>query len=170
MDRTLLFDRSPSRLRQELTRGDTAHLRRRRGIVAASLAGIASMTAVSLLQTGLVKHLPDPPIPGFDSDKVNLSETAYQFGLPDGPVTVASFALNLPLAALAGADRAREHPWVPLLAAGKAAVEAAASAWFFYQMPAKEKAWCGYCIAGAAASFTVLALALPEGREARRHL
>jgi hypothetical protein len=33
---------------------------------------------------GLVKHLPDPPLPGFDSDRVNSSDTAYKFGAPDG--------------------------------------------------------------------------------------
>jgi hypothetical protein len=48
----------------------------------------ASMTAVSLPQTGIVKYLPDPPVKGLDSDRVNTSETAYRFGLPDG--TLAS--------------------------------------------------------------------------------
>jgi len=150
------------RLRRELREVASGDLRRRRAILACSLVSAGSMAAVSLLQMGLVRHLPDPPVPGFDSDKVNTSDIAYRWGAPDGPLGVGSAALNLPLAAYGGADRARDHPWVPLLAAGKAAVDAAASAWYFYQMPAREKAWCSFCIAGAVANVAVFVLTLPE--------
>ena len=158
--------RDPQQRRTELQQGESPDLRRRRGVITLSLVGIASMAAVSLFQTGIVRHLPDPPLPHFNSEKVNSSDTAYRFGVPDGPATLASHALNIPLAASGGADRARTHPWLPLLAAGKAAVEAAVAGWYFYQMPAKEKAWCGFCIAGALASFGVLALTLPGARRA----
>jgi hypothetical protein len=33
-------------------------------------------------------------------------------------------------------------------------------------MPAKEKAWCGYCITGALANIGIFALTLPEAKEA----
>jgi hypothetical protein len=33
-------------------------------------------------------------------------------------------------------------------------------------MPAKEKAWCGYCISGALANIAIAALTIPEAREA----
>lgn len=128
------------------------------------------MAAVSLLQTGLVSDLPDPPIAGFDSKKVNLSDEAFQFGVPDGTVALASMAANVPLAAMGGADRVESVPWVPLLAVGKAAIEAVGSSWYFYQMPAKENAWCSYCIAGAMVSLGVFGLTLPEGRTAWRVL
>jgi uncharacterized membrane protein len=157
---------NPQELRQDLQEGDTPDLRRRRGVIGLSLLGMASMAAVSLLQTGIVKHLPDPPLRGFDSDKVNSSETAYRLGVPDGTVSLAGLAANIPLAAFGGADRVRQQPWVPLLAAGKAAVEAAAAAWYFYQMPAKERAWCGYCILGALANVGIFALTLQEARRA----
>ncbi len=127
---------------------------------------MAALGAVSLLQTGLVRHLPDPPIDGFDSDKVNLSDSAYRFGAPDGTLAVASLAANLPLAAFGTEDRARSQPWAPLLAAGKALADAIIAGWYFYQMPAKEQAWCGYCITGALANFGILALAVPEAKEA----
>lgn len=161
-----ILDVDIDQLRQDLQENSTRSLNRRRSIISVSLAGMASMTAVSLLQTGLVKHLPDPPLPGFDSDKVNSSDAAYQFGAPDGTISLASLAANIPLAAFGEADRARSRPWVPLAAAGKAAVEAVAAGWYFYQMPAREKAWCGYCIAGALANVGILALTLPEAREA----
>lgn len=156
----------PEQLRRELQEGKSDDLRRRRAIIGLSLLGAAAMTAVSLFQTGVVKHLPDPPIDSFDSDKVNSSETAYMLGVPDGTLSLASLAANIPLAAFGGARRAEEQPIVPLFIAGKAAVEAVVAGWYFYQMPAKEKAWCGYCIAGALTNFGIFALTLPEARKA----
>lgn len=160
----------PLKIRQDLVTGHSADLTRRRWMVGTSLLAAAAMGTVTLLQTGILKHLPDPPIPGFDSDKVNLSETAYQFGVPDGALGLASFAANLPLIAFGGTDRARRQPLVPLALAAKTGVEAAISAWYFYQMPAKEKAWCGYCIMGAIASIATFALTIPEARQAAQNL
>ncbi len=157
---------TPEALIRDLREGDTEGLRRRRKVIGLSLAGMAAMTAVSLLQTGLIDHLPDPPLKSFDSDRVNTSTTAYQFGVPDGTVSLASMAANIPLAALGGRHRAGGHPWIPLGAAAKAAAGAVGAGRYFYQMPAREKAWCAYCIAGALASFGILGLTLPEAREA----
>ncbi|MDX1531136.1 MAG: vitamin K epoxide reductase family protein [Rhodothermales bacterium] len=165
-----LSDAQARDLRVVLTESRDEGLLRRRQSIGLSLVGAASMAAVSLLQTGLVRHLPDPPLPGFDSDKVNTSEEAYQFGLPDGTLSLAGFAANVPLAAFGGADRWRTAPWVPLAFAAKSLVEAAGAAYYFYQMPAREKAWCGYCIVGAVASFGVFALSIPEARKALRGL
>lgn len=155
-----------ARLRRELREGRSSNLRRRRWIVGLSLVGMGAMAAVSLFQTGVVGHLPDPPVEGFDSDKVNSSETAYMLGVPDGTLSLASLAANVPLAAFGGDDRARTAPLVPLFVAGKSLAEAVVAGWYFYQMPAKEKRWCGYCIAGAFVNFAVAALTLPEAREA----
>lgn len=157
---------TPAELREDLQRGGTPDLQRRRGIVAVSLLGMASMGIVSLLQTGVVKHLPDPPLTSFDSDKVNSSELAYALGTPDGSLSLAGLALNVPLAGFGGANRARTQPYVPLLAAVKSGAEAIAAAWYFYQMPTKEKKWCAYCIAGAIANAAIFALTIPEGRKA----
>jgi uncharacterized membrane protein len=157
---------NPTRLRQDLQQNDSDDLRRRRAIICLSLIGMGSMAAVTLLQTGVVNHLPDPPISGFDSDRVNLSDEAFQFGVPDGALALASLAGNLPLAAFGDARRAHAHPVVPLAAAAKAAADAVAAGYYFYQMPAKEKAWCGYCIVGALANFAIFALTIPEARKA----
>lgn len=156
----------PQQLREELQQGQTGDLRRRRAIIGCSLVGMAAMAAVSLLQTGVVKHLPDPPLESFDSDKVNSSDTAYMLGVPDGTLSLASLAANIPIAAFGGADRASQQPLIPLIAAGKAAVEAVVAGWYFYQMPTKEKHWCGYCITGALANLAIFALTLPEARQA----
>lgn len=124
----------------------------------------------SLLQTGVVRDLSDPPLDGFDSDKVNSSDTAYALGAPDGTLSFAGLALNLPLAAFGCVTRSKQVPYVPLAAAAKSGIEAVAACWYFYQMPAKEKQWCAYCIAGAIANATIFALSLPEAIKAWKHL
>jgi uncharacterized membrane protein len=157
---------SPRKLRKALQHGDSDDLRRRRGIILFSLLGMASMTATSLLQTGIVKHLPDPPGDAFDSDRVNSSETAYRFGVPDSTFALASLAANIPIAALGGAERTRRQPWIPIFAAAKSALEALTASWYFYQMPTKEKAWCPYCVTAAVANVAIASLTIPEARRA----
>lgn len=161
---------TPDELRSDLQDSTDPDMRRRRAIIAASLFGMANMAVVSLLQTGVVKHLPDPPLDSFDSDKVNSSQTAYRLGTPDGPLSLAGLAMNLPLAAFGGVSRAERTPYVPIAAAVKSGIEAVAAGWYFYQMPSKEKKWCAYCIAGAIANFAVFALTLPEAAKAFKHL
>lgn len=163
-----------NQLRDDLVRGETDDLRRRREIIGLSLLGMAAMTPVALLQTGIIRHLPDPPLPRFRSDQANLSDAAYKLGIPDGTVALASLAANVALAAWGGRDRGRRRPWLPLLAAGKAAADALGAAWYLYQMVSGKEPWCAYCLTGAAANFGILAAALPEasdvwkGREIRR--
>ncbi len=153
-------------LRRELQESNEKDLRVRRAIIGLSLVGMGAMTAVSLFQTGIIEHLPDPPIKDFDSDKVNSSDTAYALGVPDGTLSLASLAANIPMAAFGGANRAETQPLIPLAAAAKASVEAAVAGWYFYQMPTKEKKWCGYCIVGALANFGIAALSLVEAKKA----
>ena len=161
---------SVDELRSELQTSTDPDLRRRRAIVVTSLFGMTSMGLVTLLQTGVIRHLPDPPLDSFDSDQVNTSDTAYALGAPDGALSLAGLAINVPLAAFGGDSRAERIPYVPIAAAVKSGVEAVAAGWYFNQMPAKEKKWCAYCIAGAIANFTVFALTLPEAVKAWRHL
>jgi uncharacterized membrane protein len=161
-------DKNPQSLRRELQESSESDLNLRRGVIGLSLVGMAAMTAVTLFQTGVIKHLPDPPIDAFDSDKVNSSDTAYALGVPDGALSLASLAANIPLAAFGGENRASETPLIPLAAAAKATVEAAVAGWYFYQMPTKEKAWCGYCIIGAMTNWGIAALTLIEAKRVRK--
>lgn len=157
-------------LRTQWQESTDGHIRLRRGIILTSLVGMTSMGLVSLLQTGVVRHLPDPPLDSFDSDKVNSSDTAYALGTPDGTLSLAGLALNVPLAGFGGIDRSEQMPYVSLAAAAKSGVEAVAAGWYFYQMPTKEKKWCAYCIVGAIANATIFALSLPEAIKAWKHL
>ena len=169
-DLAIAKNNEPQQLRRELQESKESDLNLRRAIIGLSLLGMGAMTAVSLFQTGIIKHLPDPPIDGFDSDKVNSSDTAYALGVPDGAVSLASLAANIPLAAFGGENRAEKQPLIPLAFAAKTTVEAAVAGWYFYQMPTKEKAWCGYCIVGALANFGIAALALTEAKRAWKNL
>ena len=153
-------------LQHELSEDQTVSLRRRRAIIAASLAGMASMSLVSLYQTGLIKHLPDVPLRTFDSDKVSASAAAFRWGVPDGTLAAMGCALNLPLAALGGRDRAHERPLIPILAAAKGAFDAAIAIRYTYEMATVRGAWCSYCLVGALVDFVVFGLTLPEAHTA----
>jgi uncharacterized membrane protein len=158
---------TPQQLREELQEGATHDLGRRRGIVVLSLIGMASMAAVTLYQMGVIRHLPDPPLLRFDSDRVNASDTAYQYGVPDGTLTLAGHATNAVMAAFGGIRRTAEQPWAPIAASGKAGVEAViATKYLFYQMPVVEKKWCGYCVVDALMHIGTFALTLPEAARA----
>ncbi len=153
-------------LRQSLKTTQSADMRRRRAIIATSLAGLASMSVVSLFQSGMLKHLPELPLPGFDSDKVNDAAAAYRWGVPDAALATMGCALNFPLATWGGNNRAEQQPYVPLLAAAKGALDAAIATRYLYEMPVHRGAWSSYSIIAALVDFTVFGLTLPEAGRA----
>jgi uncharacterized membrane protein len=162
---------SPEELREYQQHTADEEMRLRRALVGVSLAGIAAMGVVTLLQSGLVRHLPDPPVGKFHSDKVNSSHEAYRRGTPDAPLAITAHAVNLTLATLGGADRARRTPWLPLLATLIAVPQAATAAqYLFHQMPKVDKAWCPYCIVDALTLFATLGLTLKESARSARTL
>jgi uncharacterized membrane protein len=162
---------SAESLREYQQHSDDEEMQLRRALVAVSLTGIAAMGIVTLLQSGLVKHLPDPPVGNFHSDKVNSSHEAYRRGTPDAPLAITAHAVNMVLATLGGKDRARRAPWIPIIAALFAAPQAATAAqYLFYQMPKVDKAWCPYCIVDAMTLFATFGLTLKESARSVRLL
>ena len=162
-------DMSPEELQEQIQNSDAPEMRYRRAIVGVSLVGIGAMAIVSLLQTGIVKHLPDPPVkkPHFDSDKVNSTEEAFGYGMPDGPLTLAAHSASLAIAAAGPPDRYKDRPWLPLMATALALPQAAVAAkYLFYQMPKVDKAWCPYCVTDALMHFATVALTVPESLKA----
>lgn len=158
---------SPEELRRQTRNDRSPNMKRRRGTVAVSLLGIASMAFTSMLQMGMVRRLPEPPIRRVDTKKVNLSEEAFSYGGPDSPIVILMHAINMVLATTGGADRARHHPWLPILAASLAGAQSAMAAkYLFYQMPYVDEAYCPYCIVDALTHFATLGLVLPEAVEA----
>lgn len=135
------------------------------------LGASAAMGIVALYQTGNLRHLPDPPLPGLDSDRVDASGEAYEsLKTPDAALGLASYGATLALVGMGPADRAREQPVLPLLSAAKVAFDAAGAAWLTAEQLTKHRALCGYCLLASAASLAALGLALPEARDAWRAL
>jgi uncharacterized membrane protein len=162
---------TPGALRERIQNDSSRNMRLRRAATAVSLLGIATMAATTLLQMGIVRRLPDPPVGNFDTWKVNSSDEAYSYGGPDSPINILAHALSIVVAATGGPDRASRHAWLPLLAAAIEAPQSLVAAkYLFHQMPYVDEAWCPYCIADALAHFATLGLVLPEAIEAAAHL
>lgn len=63
---------------------------------AASVA-IATLLPIALYQCHAIDHLPDPPCPYFDSDRITASKSAHPFGMPDGLLGLASYGITTAL-------------------------------------------------------------------------
>lgn len=163
---------TPSELSRELRLGDSPDLQRRRKVVGLSMVGAAAGIIVSLYQTGVIRHLPDPPSGGlFDSDRVDASDYAYKrMQTPDGLAMLVTYAVTALLAGAGGEARARALPWLPVALAVKVAADVATNLTLVREEWADNKALCAYCQAASAASLASLPLVLPEARTALRHL
>lgn len=159
------------RVSDDLRRGASPALRDRRRTAVLMLVASGCMAAVSLYQLGLVRHLPDPPLPGFDSDRVDASGEAYRLGAAaDAPLGLVSYAATLALAAMGPDERAREKPWIPLVQAAKVLVDAGAAVVLTAEQVSKHRALCSYCLLAAAATVAAVPATLPEARQAWRTL
>ncbi|KAF3888145.1 MULTISPECIES: vitamin K epoxide reductase family protein [Nostocales] len=161
----------PNQLSQELREGNNPHMTRRRWIIGLSTLGGSMGQIVSLYQTGIVKHLPDPPVPVFNADKVDASNYAYsRFNSPDGPIMVLNYALTAWLAAAGGLDRARRNPLLPIAMGVKILLDTVVSAELAREEWAENKAFCEYCQVATVCSIASLVLAAPEVLAATRVL
>lgn len=138
----------------------------RHWVVALSAFGAANMALGSARQLGLIRHLPDPPLRGFDSNRVIVSPEAFALGIPDAPVAMAGMLANLPLAIAGGARRYARRPWLPVVIAAKSVVEVSVAAWYLVQMRTRLHTWCAYCLFGASINVLLAALTLREANAA----
>lgn len=82
----------PETLSRQLREGSGRSLARRRGIVGLSLVSVNAMGLIALYQTGIIEHLPEPPLAGLDADKVDASAEAYAyFSTPDAVIGLGSY-------------------------------------------------------------------------------
>lgn len=161
----------PEELSRQLRLGNGEFLSRRRRIAVLSLTAASSMGLISLYQLGVIKHLPEPPLPGLDADKVDASEEAYgYFATPDGALGLASYSVTLILAAMGGQERASTRPLLPLALAAKVAIDALAASKLTVDQWTKHRAFCFWCLLAAGATVATVPLALPEARAALRQL
>jgi len=155
---------SATELSRELRGDNTAELQRRRQIVGLSLVASASMALITLYQTGIIKHLPEPPLPFLDADRVDASAEAYaKFDTPDAALGLASYAMTTVLASMGGKKRA---PWIVLALAGKLGFDALNALKLTIDQPVKYRAFCFWCLIAASATFASAPLVVPELRQA----
>ena len=158
---------TPEALSHQLRTGSEAFLARRRGVVGLSLVSAGAMGVITLYQMGIIKHLPEPPLPYLNADKVDASAEAYAyFATPDGALGVASYATTLVLAAMGSQERATEQPWIPLALMAKVLVDAAGAGKLTVDQWTKHRAFCSWCLLAAGATFATVPLVVPEARAA----
>lgn len=159
------------RLSSELRQGSSGFLRKRRGVVGLSLVSLGSMAVITLYQMGILKHVPELPLPALDADKVNGSAEAYRYlATPDAVLGIGSYAVTLGLAAMGSPDRGVRQPWIPLAMAVKAGFDALLSAKLTLDQATKHRAFCIWCLTAAGATLATLPLVIPEARAALRQM
>ena len=157
----------PQQLSRELRQGQSADLTRRRWIIGLSLVGAAMGQVVSLYQTGIIQHLPDPPLRLFNSDKVDASDYAYRrFRTPDALMMVTNYGVTAWLAGAGGKDRARETPLLPLAMGLKTLIDSITALELGREEWNENKALCAYCQVATLCSLLSAGIAVPEMRRA----
>lgn len=162
---------TPEALSRELRLGSGPFLARRRKVVALSLVAAGSMMPIALYQTGVIPHLPEPPLPMLDADAVDAAGEAYAIlATPDALLGLGSYAVTAGLAAMGGERRAETRPWVPLALAAKAVADAVVAAKLTRDQWTRHRAFCSWCLLAAGASVATVPLVVPEARAALRLL
>ncbi len=162
---------TPRELSKELRQGSGAFLTQRRAVVGLALANVASMGLIALYQMGIIAHVPEPPLPRFDADRVNGSPDAYAIlETPDAILGLGSYAVTMALAAMGPPDRARTRPWVPLALAAKILFDAAQAGRLSLNQLIKQQAFCLWCLLTTGATLATVPLVVPEARAALRTL
>jgi len=152
-----------------LRRGADRFLTHRRRSAAFTLLSIASLGVVAAYQNGVLRHLPEPPLPGLDADRVDASGEAYQYlKTPDAALGMASAAATLILIGMGDADRSRSRRWIPLALAGKSVLDATFALFLTVEQATKHRRFCSWCLAAALANLATVPHTLPEARAARR--
>ncbi len=157
----------PERLSHQLREEVNQYLQRRRAIVGLSLVSVASMGIITLYQVGLIEHLPEPPLPYLDADKVDAAAEAYEIlAVPDATLGLLSYAVTIVLASMGGKDRARQQSYLPLALLAKVLVDAGQASKLTVDQWTKHRAFCSWCLLAAGATVATVPLAVPEARAA----
>lgn len=159
------------RLSHTLREGDGPFLNDRRRVAGLMLGAASAMGVVAAYQIGLIRHLPDLPLPYFDAERVDASPQSYKLGsAPDGAWGLVSYASTFALAAVGGTDRARRYPLLPLALAARVGVQAAFAGKLTVDQWTKHRAFCAWCLAAAGATFAAVPAVLPEAKAAWENL
>ena len=162
---------TPTELQRAWRAGTMSSLAMRRAIACRTLAAMGAMGVIALYQLGIIHRLPDPPLPGFDADKVHGSDVAYaRLAMPDAALGLMSYAVTFALTAAGGQDRARTTPWLPLALGAKAAFDLAQAGRLLVLEVTRLRALSLWSLVAAGATASAVPLVAREARWAARHL
>lgn len=148
---------------------DAAFPKYRRAIAGLSIFSSAVLGGIALFQMGIVKHLSDPPLGPFDADAVHSSPQAYAiFGIPDGLLGMASYAVTACLAVMGPKDRWKCARWLPVALGCKTLLDAAMAGKLTVDEAVKFRKFSAWSLIVAAATAAALPLAIPEAAKALR--
>ncbi|GAB3529740.1 hypothetical protein GCM10027443_09470 [Pontibacter brevis] len=127
----------------------------RRQIAALSALGLVDFSLITLFQLGFIRNMPDLPGEVFDTEEINSSKEAVLLGMPDGVISLGSYAATIILAA--AATRFKKQSRILDVAMGGVVLgQAAGGAFYLFDMAFVKKKVCIYCVAGAAINFASL--------------
>ncbi len=143
---------------------------KRKRIIGLSAIGLLDFSVISLYQTGIIKSLPDLPFAIFDSNKVNASDSAYQLGVPDGPVSLVVYAATIVLSSAGGNESSDRNPLWDMALGALITGNAVGAVYYLYDMIFKQKKVCVYCLTGAAINIASAIAAVPLMKKSLRKL
>ncbi|UQA91295.1 vitamin K epoxide reductase family protein [Streptomyces halobius] len=151
----------------DLRLGTGDFLEQRRRVAALNLGASAAYAVVGLYQFGLLRRLPEPPLPGLDAERVDASGEAYALlRTPDAALGLTSAATTLVLTGMGSRQRHQRYPWVALAAAGKGVADAGMSVVLFAEQLTKHRRVCSWCTLAAACHLAAVPPLLTEARAA----
>jgi len=133
-------------------------------VLTSFIAGFCMML-VGIYQMGLIKHLPEPPLPRMDADRVDAAPEAYNrlwLPLPDAMLGLVSYSITAALASLGGPARYDRLWWLVLLLFVKVAADAYQAGKLSWEQWSLHQAFCSWCLVAAIVTFVAVPLALPE--------
>lgn len=161
----LFSEREAWRLSREHREADDQSMLRRRQIARLALGSAATMGLISLYQTGLLRRLPDLPLPYLDANGVDASADAYRLlGVGDALLGVTSYAMTATLAMAGRADRNRRSRIPALAMTGKVLFDVGQALRLTVVQWRKHRSFCIWCLAAAGATFATLPPALRDVR------
>jgi hypothetical protein len=150
-----------------LRRQSSRYLDSRRRTAVLQMGAAATLGIVGLYQFGVLRSVPEPPLPGLGAAAVDASGEAYRvLHTPDATLGIASAGISLVLAGMGGARRHEDQPWIPLVLLAKSLADAAGGIYLFAEQLSKHKKVCSWCTASAALLVATVPAVLPEAKAA----
>ena len=116
-------------------------------LIGSCCTALMTLVPVALYQTGVIPHLPDPPLRIFDSERITSSAAAHPMGIPDALLGLASFGTTLALALLA-----RRNGTAKRMLGGKLALDVSAAAFNASRQIVSFAKLCSWCTGTALAA------------------